>query len=150
MVTIAAIRPLSEPNPDCDSDLALCDLPVREFPCFEYSMMEVKRAGKVIAGNLIWTDETEAEIREAFKIANNFRSAHAFPMRSVRAHLIWYMRAHDWRSPASIFARRATATHALVAAWAPLAQASWNSTAPWASVRVTTSFSVVVGCLSAI
>jgi hypothetical protein len=95
VVTIAAIRPLAGPDPDCDSDLALCDLRVREFPSFEYSMKDVKRAGQVIAGNLIWTDETEPEIREAFKIANNFRSAHAYPMRSVRAHLIWCMRDHD-------------------------------------------------------
>src|SRR5262245_5193900 len=58
-------------------------------------MMDVKRAGKVIAENPIWTDATEAEIREAFKIANNFRSAHAYPMRSVRWHLIGLMRVHD-------------------------------------------------------
>jgi Region found in RelA / SpoT proteins len=68
--------------------------PVREFPRFEYRMMDVKRAGKVIASN-IWTGATEAEVRQAFKIANNFRSAHVYPMRSVRGHLIWCMRDHD-------------------------------------------------------
>src|SRR5262249_15894945 len=62
-----------------------------------YSMMDVKRAGKVIARELTLTPETEAEITEAFKIANNFRNAHAYPMRSVRAHLISHMRDHDLR-----------------------------------------------------
>jgi ppGpp synthetase/RelA/SpoT-type nucleotidyltranferase len=55
-------------------------------------MMDVQRAGEVIAGDLTWTDETAPRIREAFQIANNWRDAHAFPMRSLRAHLIYYMR----------------------------------------------------------
>jgi Region found in RelA / SpoT proteins len=65
---------------------------VADFPRFEYSMKDVKRAGEVIASGLIWTDETAPKIMEAFQIANNWREAHAFPMRSVRWQLVWYMR----------------------------------------------------------
>lgn len=31
------------------------------------------------------------DILEAFKVANNWREAHAYPMRSVRCQLMWYM-----------------------------------------------------------
>jgi hypothetical protein len=49
------------------------------------------RAGKVIAGDLAWNEQSAEEIRHAFLVANNWRDAHAFPMRSVRQQLIWYM-----------------------------------------------------------
>ena len=63
-----------------------------EFPRFEYSNNDVKRAGKIIAGAMAWTDETEPKIREAFQIANSWRDAHAFPMRSVRYSVLGHMR----------------------------------------------------------
>lgn len=62
-----------------------------DYPRFEYSMMKVKRAGETIAGALPWTDESAPLIKEAFLIANNWRDAHAFPMRSIRHQLIWIM-----------------------------------------------------------
>lgn len=68
-MNFAAIRSLAGPAPDCGSEAALCDLPVGDFPRFEFNMGEVKRAGQVIASDLIWDETTEAEIREAFKIA---------------------------------------------------------------------------------
>lgn len=67
----------------------------REYPRFEYSTEDVKRVGDVIAGDLRWNPQTEAPIREAFQIANSWRDAHAFPMRSVRGSLRWYMHASD-------------------------------------------------------
>src|SRR5437588_11109135 len=63
---------------------------VSDFPSFDYTMREVRRAGEVIAGDLPWTPENEPQIRHAFEVANNFREAHAFPMRSVRCQLLWY------------------------------------------------------------
>jgi hypothetical protein len=54
-------------------------------------MKDVKRAGEVISGALQWTDETAPQIRRAFQIANNWRDAHAYPMRSIRHQLIYYM-----------------------------------------------------------
>jgi ppGpp synthetase/RelA/SpoT-type nucleotidyltranferase len=67
---------------------------VADFPQLEYSKRAVKRAGEVIAGNLPWTEENSPKIRDAFQIANNWRDAHAFPMRSIRYSVIWYMRKH--------------------------------------------------------
>src|SRR6185437_2042663 len=63
-----------------------CD--VADFPSIDYSMADVRGAGAVIAG----AHPLSAEILEAFKIANNWREAHAYPMRSVRCQLMWYMR----------------------------------------------------------
>lgn len=65
---------------------------VADFPRFEYTMKDVRRAGEVIARNLTWNAENEADIRRAFQIANNYREAHAYPMRGVRCQLMWYMR----------------------------------------------------------
>jgi ppGpp synthetase/RelA/SpoT-type nucleotidyltranferase len=65
---------------------------VADYPRFEYSNHEVRRAGEVIAGDLVWTDETAPKIREAFHIASNYRDSHAFPMRSLRASLLGFMR----------------------------------------------------------
>lgn len=63
-----------------------------EYPHFEHSMDEVRRAGVVISGALVWTDETAPAIREAFSIANSWRDAHAYPMRSIRFSLLHHLR----------------------------------------------------------
>jgi hypothetical protein len=68
--------------------------PVSDFPRLEFAMREVKRAGETIAGDLIWNDQTEPNLRRAFSVANNWRDSHAYPMRSVRRGLIWYMGAN--------------------------------------------------------
>ena len=76
----------------CDpADWVLEIPPVSEFPNFNDSMRQVKRAGDVIAGNLVWTPENEQTICEAFRIANNWRDAHAYPMNSMRRQLIYYL-----------------------------------------------------------
>jgi hypothetical protein len=62
-----------------------------DYPHLQYSKRTVERAGKVIASNLPWNDETEPKIREAFTIANNWRDSHAYPMRSIRHSVIYYM-----------------------------------------------------------
>ncbi|MBX6745012.1 MAG: hypothetical protein IRY87_23515 [Acetobacteraceae bacterium] len=65
---------------------------VSKFPSFEYSNKQLKRAGKIIASDLVWTDETAPVIREAFQIANSWRDAHAYPMRSLRFSVLHHMR----------------------------------------------------------
>jgi len=60
---------------------------VAEFPVFEYSMREVRHSGEIIAG----APPLDPATLEAFKIANNWRESHAYPMRSVRHQIIWYM-----------------------------------------------------------
>jgi hypothetical protein len=62
-----------------------------DFPRFEYSNKDVKRAGELIASNMAWTVEADAKIREAFKIANSWRDAHALPMRSLRCSILSHM-----------------------------------------------------------
>jgi len=77
-----------EPAPALVRDWTLA---VADFPNFEYSMHEVRHAGDVIAGsNLLGSD-----VFQAFKVANNWREAHAYPMRSVRHQMIAYMRLLD-------------------------------------------------------
>jgi (p)ppGpp synthase/HD superfamily hydrolase len=66
--------------------------PVADFPSFEYSMREVRRAGDALRGDLIWTAESEDQIREVFKVANNWRDSHALPMRKLRYELIGQIR----------------------------------------------------------
>jgi hypothetical protein len=65
------------------------------FPLFDYDLTQVKNAGAIIASKPRWTTESENEIREAFHIANNWREQHAYPMRSLRGSLRWYMRYRD-------------------------------------------------------
>lgn len=74
-----------------ESELLLDD--VSQFPRFEYSNSDVKRAGKVIASDMPWTDESAPGIRKAFHIANSWRDSHALPMRCLRASVIHYLRA---------------------------------------------------------
>jgi hypothetical protein len=61
---------------------------VADFPRFDFSMHEVRHAGELIAGSPSRGPET----LHAFKVANNWRDSHAYPMRSVRHQLVWYMR----------------------------------------------------------
>jgi Region found in RelA / SpoT proteins len=65
---------------------------VSDFPQFEYSMKDVLRAGEMLAGKMIWTPESRPKIIEAFRIANNWRDSHAYPMRKVRSELSSAMR----------------------------------------------------------
>jgi hypothetical protein len=55
-----------------------------DFPSFDYTTSDVRNAGKVIASDMPWTDETELAIRQAFAVANSWRDSHVIPMRSIR------------------------------------------------------------------
>jgi ppGpp synthetase/RelA/SpoT-type nucleotidyltranferase len=61
-------------------------------PGFGYSKGDVRRAGQIIAANMPWCEENDQKIREAFRIANNWRDTHAVPMHSVRYSVICFMR----------------------------------------------------------
>lgn len=66
---------------------------MEDYPSFNYKHNDVERAGSIIAAdNIVFNDEIPAEIRDAFLIANNWREAHMFPMRSIHASIIYYMR----------------------------------------------------------
>lgn len=66
---------------------------VQDFPRFDFDLNDVKQAGKAIAGDLPWTEDSAPDVLRAFQIANNWRDAHAYPMRSIRLSVAWYMRA---------------------------------------------------------
>lgn len=78
---------------DCD---ALPDVgAVTSFPRFDFTVRDVRRAGEVVSGrDLLWTEERQPELRRAFTIANNWRDSHAYPMRSIRFSLLFYIRNH--------------------------------------------------------
>lgn len=62
------------------------------FPRSAYGKDDVRRAGKLLAQQLIWTDDTAPAIQKAFQVANSWRDSHAFPMRSIRYHVLHSMR----------------------------------------------------------
>lgn len=68
-------------------------LSMSDFPKFDYSMKQVLRAGEALRGELLWTDETSPEVIEIFRIANNWRELHAYPMRSIRYEMLVRMRS---------------------------------------------------------
>jgi Region found in RelA / SpoT proteins len=69
---------------------------VTDYPRSQYSPEQVARAGAVIASDLaISSGQVPADVRDAFLIANNWRDAHAYPMRSIRQSLHHHVRAND-------------------------------------------------------
>lgn len=62
------------------------------IPYPTYAKADIRRAGKLLAQELLWTDETAPAIREAFHVANSWREAHAFPMHSIRYQILHAMR----------------------------------------------------------
>ena len=62
------------------------------FPSSAYAKTEVRKAGQLLAQELIWSAESAPAIKEAFAIANSWRDSHAFPMRSIRYHVLHCMR----------------------------------------------------------
>jgi len=55
-----------------------------DFPSFDYTTSDVRNAGKIIASDMLWADETEVAIRQAYAVANSWRDSHVIPMRSIR------------------------------------------------------------------
>lgn len=64
-----------------------------EFPKLEYSNRDVIRAGEALEGEIFWSKEREADIRQTFSVANSWRASHAFPMHRMRAQLQGHMTA---------------------------------------------------------
>ena len=62
------------------------------YPSFDFYDADVRAAGKVIAGNMPWSEDTAPQIRDAFAVANSWRDSHAYPMRSIRYTALWYIR----------------------------------------------------------
>lgn len=61
---------------------------VANYPEFSYSKNELKKAGKSLSSDLIWSQETHLEHVRVFKIAYDWRNSHAYPLHKVRLELM--------------------------------------------------------------
>lgn len=63
-------------------------LQMPDFPKFEFSMHDVKRAGEALKGVIPWEDgqpeERRAEILMIFEVANNWIDSHGYPMYRIK------------------------------------------------------------------
>lgn len=62
------------------------------YPELKYSKKEINRAGQILSDPIIFTPDKQAENEEIFRIANNWRECHAFPMRGLRLSVMHKMR----------------------------------------------------------
>lgn len=77
--------------------------PVSDFPEFRFTKREVRRAGDSLRENIWWAEDAIDEIKQTFRVANNWRDSHAFPMRRIRYELIGQIRRLD--QPGKTWAR---------------------------------------------
>ena len=75
-------------NPPAEAGLTVAD-----FPQLEYSMREVRRVGDILKGEIAWSDDRATELKDIFRIANNWRDSHLFPMTKLRQEMIGKMRS---------------------------------------------------------
>ncbi len=84
---------------DESDNLELSQEDVSAYPRSEHSPEQVAAAGERIASELAITGgQVPDDVRDAFLVANNWRDAHAFPMRSIRASLRYYVRDNDFEA----------------------------------------------------
>ena len=55
-----------------------------DFPQFQYSMNDVKRAGEALRGDIPWEETRREELLHIFTVANNWIDTHLYPMVRVR------------------------------------------------------------------
>jgi ppGpp synthetase/RelA/SpoT-type nucleotidyltranferase len=55
-------------------------------------MGDVRRAGEALRGQILWCDDSAEEIKEIFRIANNWRDSHMYPMQRIRHEVIGQIR----------------------------------------------------------
>jgi hypothetical protein len=53
------------------------------YPHPHHALTNVIEAGKIITGHIGWDDNKQEAIIDAFRVANNWRDSHAYPMRSL-------------------------------------------------------------------
>lgn len=56
------------------------DIAMTDFPRFEYTMHDVKRAGEALKGDLVWSEDRRDDLLAIFKIAHNWIDSHGYPM----------------------------------------------------------------------
>ncbi|MBI2234520.1 MAG: RelA/SpoT domain-containing protein [Micavibrio aeruginosavorus] len=77
--------------------IELWEANVASYPATDFSRNAIERAGQIIsADDLFFSGTPPQELQDAFLIANSWRDAHAFPMKSVRGAVSAYMRANNF------------------------------------------------------
>ncbi|MGE0152224.1 MAG: hypothetical protein AB7R90_06360 [Reyranellaceae bacterium] len=66
-----------------------------DFPLSRYSKNDIERAGQTIAADIKFSGPIPPNIHDAFLIANNWRDAHAYPMRSIHLSIGHHMRTNQ-------------------------------------------------------
>jgi Region found in RelA / SpoT proteins len=61
------------------------------YPHPRHAPANVIEAGKLITGDIDWDENSQDTIIDAFRVANNWRDSHAFPMRSIRSQLVYFI-----------------------------------------------------------
>lgn len=78
-------------NRDCDVDDGLWitsgGIDVADYPKREFSFGEIKRAGKLLSGVISVDARISEDVLHAFRVAHNWRMAHALPMIIERSRL---------------------------------------------------------------
>lgn len=81
---------------DAPDNLELGEEDVSDFPHSKYSRTEIEKAGRTVAAdNVLSGNQIPGAVRQAFLVANNWRDAHAFPMRSIHGSLRYHVRRND-------------------------------------------------------
>ena len=68
-------------------------LTMADFPRFEFTMHDVKRAGEALRDDLIWSEGRREELIEVFTVANNWLDSHVRPMIAMRYEAMGKMRS---------------------------------------------------------
>jgi hypothetical protein len=68
-------------------DESLPEAEMQELEVQLYSKSQIAGAGKLLAGTIDASRMNDDEVRQAFKIAWNWRNSHIYPMRKLRAEL---------------------------------------------------------------
>ncbi len=61
---------------------------MNDFPISRPDRAEIRRAGKALKGDLVYSPEAAPEVQRIFRVANEWRDLHAYPMERVRAQVI--------------------------------------------------------------
>ena len=85
-MSLAALSDLSGLEDGC-ATIAPDSLALAEFPTPLYSRKQVVKAGKALLEPMPWIEDRADEYRQVFKIAYDWRSSHAYPMRKMRQEL---------------------------------------------------------------
>ncbi|QYM72883.1 RelA/SpoT domain-containing protein [Pseudochrobactrum sp. Wa41.01b-1] len=65
---------------------------VANYPIYEFSTGDLKRAGKMLAQDIPYDADELVEVIRLFKISYNWRNSHAYPMHRVRHELMGNIR----------------------------------------------------------